>query len=166
MRVLKLDASFHPVEIIPWEKAFYLICKDKARVIEWYDEKFVHSAFAKHQVPCVITVDMMYDKNKYAKFSRENVFIRDNYTCQYCGEFGPELELTFDHVTPRAKGGGTHWMNIATACGPCNRRKGCKSLSECDMDLINLPSIPNWTPSTALRIKNNDPEQWQKYIKY
>lgn len=167
MRVLKLDASFHPVEIIPWEKAFYLMFKDRAEVIEWYDESvYVRSTRQNHQVPSVIKVNMVLDRNKNAKFCRENVYIRDDYTCQYCGAFGGEVELTFDHVTPRSKGGQTVWENIVTACGPCNRKKASKTLREAKMELINVPCIPKWSPRGALKIKDNDPENWKNYLKY
>lgn len=166
MRVLKLDASFHPVEVIPWEKAFYLICKEKADVIEWYPLEYVRSTHKRHQVPSVIRVNVVLDKNKTAKFCRDNVYIRDDYTCQYCGAFGEEIELTFDHVTPRSKGGGTHWENIVTACGMCNRKKGSKSLAESKMSLISIPCAPKWTPRTSLKVKRDDPESWQNYIRY
>jgi 5-methylcytosine-specific restriction endonuclease McrA len=166
MRVLKLDASFHPVEVIPWEKAFYLICKDKARVIEWYDERYVRSPNKKHKVPSVITVDMVLDRHKHAKFCRDNVFIRDNYTCQYCGAFGEEIELTYDHITPRMMGGATDWMNIVTACGPCNRKKGCKTLIESGMKLMQTPFIPKWTPKASIKLKKGDPPEWENYVKY
>lgn len=166
MRVLKLDASFHPVEIIPWENAFYLMFKQKAQVIEWHEDLYVRSAREKHQVPSVIKVNMLLDRNKNAKFCRENVYIRDDYTCQYCGAFDTELELTFDHVTPRSKGGQTTWTNIVTACGTCNRRKADKTLAEAKMELIKIPYIPKWTPRAILKIKEGDPESWNNYIKY
>jgi len=166
MRVLKLDASFHPVEVVPWEKAFYLLCKDKAEVIEWYDEKYVRSTYRKHPVPSVIKVSMVLDRNKNAKFCKENVFIRDDYTCQYCGVFGDEVALTFDHVTPRSKGGETNWMNIVTACDRCNRKKAAKTLKEAKMFLINTPCIPKWSPRAAFKLKDGDPENWRDYIKY
>jgi 5-methylcytosine-specific restriction endonuclease McrA len=165
MRVLKIDASFHPIEVIPWEKAFYLLFKDKAEVVEWYDDKFVRSTKEEHQIPSVIKVNMVLDKNKNAKFCRENVYTRDDYTCQYCGAFG-SIELTFDHVTPRSKGGATAWENIVTACSPCNRKKANKTLREAKMDLINVPCIPRWSPRAVLKLKETDPKSWQNYIKY
>lgn len=140
--------------------------KEKAQVIEYYDDMWVNSATKKHQVPSVIRVNMIYNENKFAKFGRENVYIRDNYTCQYCGAFGSEVELTFDHVYPKVKGGQTTWMNIVTACGPCNRKKGCMTLKQCRMELKQTPFIPKWTPRSSLRIKKSDPEAWQNYIKY
>lgn len=166
MRVLKLDASFHPVEIIPWEKAFYLMFKNRADVIEWYEDKTVSSTYNEWQVPSVIKVNMVLDKNKHAKFCRENVFIRDDYTCQYCGAYGDNIELTFDHVTPRCKGGQTNWNNIVTACEKCNRKKADKTLNESGMDLINLPYVPKWSPRGSLKIKKSDPQNWKSYIKY
>jgi len=166
MRVLKLDASFLPIEIIPWEKAFYLMFKCKAEVIEEYDNKYVRSAREKFRVPSVIKVNMVLDKNKNAKFCRENVYLRDDYTCQYCGAFGVEIDLTFDHIIPRSKGGQTNWANIVTACGICNRKKADKTIMEAKMQLINIPCIPKWSPRGTLKVTDKDPEEWQKYIKY
>ena len=45
------------------------------------------------------------------------------HNCQYCGEKFPSEQLTFDHVTPRSKGGCTTWDNILTACLKCNSGK-------------------------------------------
>jgi 5-methylcytosine-specific restriction endonuclease McrA len=56
-------------------------------------------------------------------FTRFNVFLRDRFRCQYCGEQYVRGELTFDHVVPRADGGQTSWTNIVAACSPCNARK-------------------------------------------
>ena len=57
-------------------------------------------------------------------FTRFNVFLRDRFTCQYCGEAFASSALTFEHVIPRSRGGQTTWSNIVTACVPCNTGKG------------------------------------------
>jgi len=49
-----------------------------------------------------------------------NVFLRDRFTCQYCGEPYPSHDLTFDHLVPRSRGGRTIWTNVVTACATCN----------------------------------------------
>ena len=54
-------------------------------------------------------------------FTRFNVFLRDRFECQYCGD---SEDLTFDHLIPRSKGGRTTWQNVVTACSPCNLTKG------------------------------------------
>jgi 5-methylcytosine-specific restriction endonuclease McrA len=61
-------------------------------------------------------------------FTRFNVFLRDRFRCQYCGEQYLRGELTFDHVVPRADGGPTSWTNIVAACSPCNTRKDRRHL--------------------------------------
>jgi len=59
---------------------------------------------------------------------RSAVFARDNYTCQYCGSHGVRLEA--DHVIPVSLGGETSMGNLKTACFPCNRSKGSKTLDQ------------------------------------
>jgi 5-methylcytosine-specific restriction endonuclease McrA len=57
----------------------------------------------------------------YPAFTRFNVFLRDRFTCQYCGS---KDDLTFDHLIPRSRGGQTRWDNVVAACAPCNLEKG------------------------------------------
>ena len=56
------------------------------------------------------------------------VFTRDSFICCYCGGHGVRLEA--DHVVPVSKGGPSTLENLVTACKPCNRKKGVKSLEE------------------------------------
>jgi 5-methylcytosine-specific restriction endonuclease McrA len=72
-------------------------------------------------------------------FTRFNLFLRDEFRCQYCGTKG---DLTFDHVVPRASGGVTSWENVVAACSPCNLRKGSRSLRQCGMSLRKPPRRP------------------------
>ena len=58
---------------------------------------------------------------------RQRIFARDNYTCQYCGERGGQLQC--DHVHPVAHGGGHDDENLVTACLSCNRAKRSKLVS-------------------------------------
>jgi len=59
---------------------------------------------------------------------RAEVFARDDFTCQYCGERGGKLEC--DHIFPVSKGGSHDLSNLATACFDCNRSKRNKTISE------------------------------------
>jgi 5-methylcytosine-specific restriction endonuclease McrA len=105
-------------------------------------------------------------KQKFARFSRENVFIRDSYTCQYCGFHGNYKELTLDHVLPASKGGPKSWDNIVTACGPCNTKKADKTIREARMKLLREPYQPKWTPKIAVKLKDLDPVAWNNYVTY
>ena len=79
----------------------------------------------KIRVPRVIVL-LLFDRlpKKEVKFTRHNVFERDNNTCQYCGKVFERQELNLDHVLPRDKGGLTTWENVVCSCIPCNTRKG------------------------------------------
>lgn len=59
---------------------------------------------------------------------RQAIFIRDDFTCQYCGSRGVRLEC--DHIHPVSKGGSHDPDNLVTACFLCNRSKRDKTLSE------------------------------------
>lgn len=59
---------------------------------------------------------------------RKKIFKRDNYTCQYCGQSGGNLEC--DHIHPFSKGGSHDDTNLATACFKCNRSKRDKTVYE------------------------------------
>jgi 5-methylcytosine-specific restriction endonuclease McrA len=67
------------------------------------------------------------------------VFLRDSFACQYCGA---GEELTFDHVTPRSRGGRTTWENIVTACARCNLGKGGRTPREAHMHPHRAPHRP------------------------
>ncbi|HKM00695.1 MAG TPA: Lin1244/Lin1753 domain-containing protein [Sedimentibacter sp.] len=71
----------------------------------------------------------MYNHNvkQWYKIIKE-VFKRDNYTCQYCGQIGGKLEA--DHIIPFSKGGSDETSNLITSCRKCNRQKKDKSANE------------------------------------
>ena len=73
-------------------------------------------------------------------FTRFNVFLRDKFSCQYCGS---KKELTFDHLLPRSKGGKTDWDNVVTACSSCNVKKGGRLLNKSGMSLNQMPYQPS-----------------------
>src|SRR5262249_25064912 len=62
------------------------------------------------------------------RLTRREVFLRDNFTCQYCGL--KTKELTLDHLIPRHRGGRHVWDNLVSACRQCNHRKGGKTTEE------------------------------------
>ena len=83
-------------------------------------------------------------------FTRFNVFLRDNFTCQYCAKKFPANDLTFDHLVPRCLHGKTTWQNVVSACTTCNLRKGRKLLQNTDMKLLKKPMQPN-----SIHLQNN-----------
>lgn len=140
---LVLNADFSPVRTYPlsvWDFARTMrnVLKDRVHVLETYD-KVLRSPTIEYEPPSVVALkDYVKIPNRVA-FTRMNVFLRDEFTCQYCGSKHPPNELTFDHVLPRSKGGGSNWENIVAACVSCNTKKG----SRLEMKPLRKPFIPN-----------------------
>ena len=99
------------------------------------------------------------------KFSRQNLFVRDNYTCQYCGRKSEPKSLTCDHIVPRSRGGTAEWTNIVTSCLPCNLKKGDKMPDEVGMHPRKRASRPNGFYMLMLHVGVRVfPEHWRDYI--
>ncbi|MGE3770525.1 MAG: HNH endonuclease [Bdellovibrionales bacterium] len=132
--VLVLNADFRPLSLYPlslwpWQEAVKAIFLDRVDVIHNYDMTVSSPSFTM-PLPSVIALREYADQNKPAAFTRFHVMLRDNFTCQYCGDDDPKDPLTFDHIIPRCKGGRTTWENIVTACQPCNQKKGDHLLTD------------------------------------
>ena len=116
--------SYLPLSIISWEDAIKYMVLDKATVLEFYEDWVVHSANWQTQVPSVMILKE-YEKRKTGiRFSKHNVFLRDSYTCQYCGDDVSKKTATLDHVLPVSHGGKTTFENTVCACATCNANKG------------------------------------------
>ncbi len=70
----------------------------------------------------------MSKRKALSKGLRFNIFRRDGFTCQYCGQQPPEIVLEVDHVKPVVEGGTNDEMNLVASCRDCNRGKGKKLL--------------------------------------
>lgn len=86
-----------------------------------------------------------------APFTRRNLFLRDDFTCQYCGHRCNSDRLSVDHVQPRSRGGRTSWENCVLACVGCNAKKADRTLKEAGFRLLRPPVRPRWTPYLNLR---------------
>lgn len=99
------------------------------------------------------------------RLTRQNLFIRDKKTCQYCHKVFAEKKLTVDHVMPLSRGGKHKWTNIVAACSPCNNKKGSKTPDEANMPLIKKPKEPRWLPGKELSWSEDGyPVSWRDYI--
>lgn len=116
--------SWLPLSVISWEEAVKYMVLEKATVLDWYDNWIVHSANWETQVPAVMIL-REYEKRKTSiRYSKHNVFLRDGYTCQYCGDDVSKKTATLDHVLPVSHGGKTTFENTVCACATCNANKG------------------------------------------
>ncbi|NVD44682.1 HNH endonuclease [Qipengyuania atrilutea] len=130
--------SYYPLSLWPWQTAIKAVFLDRVDIVESYDRQ-VHSPSFDMKIPSVIALKQYVKPSEFPAFTRFNLFLRDRFTCQYCGDQG---HLTFDHVIPRRLGGKTTWENIATACGPCNMKKGGRTPDQAKMRLSLKPIRP------------------------
>lgn len=98
------------------------------------------------------------------RFSRKNLFARDAHQCQYCGETPGATRLSFDHVVPRSRGGGTSWENVVCCCFDCNARKGNKTPSEAGMSLLKPPRKPTHNPILREKLANPKYASWRSFL--
>ncbi len=125
---LILNADAQPVSLLPlstcdWQEAIRYMVLEKARVLDWHDDWIVRSARWETRVPAVLLLNEYYKKKHIVRLTKRNVFLRDRYTCQYCGTDVNEQTATLDHVHPISHGGTSSWLNLTTACKACNYRK-------------------------------------------
>jgi 5-methylcytosine-specific restriction endonuclease McrA len=187
-RVLVLNRLWQPVNIVGVQRAFSLLLQDHAHVIYTGDESFrmmdssAWLELSEKEIPdqgeaCIQTIRLRirvpkvlllrsYDQLpvREVKFTRENLFDRDGYRCQYCGEHFEAVHLNMDHVIPRDRGGRTSWENIVTSCIKCNSRKANRLPHQANMHLIRKPERPRWRPFVSSLIGQDYDSDWDHFI--
>ena len=147
-RALVLNADFRPpsyfpLSLWPWQDTVKAVFLDRVNIVSEYDQE-VHSPSLTMRLPSVISLKHYIPAVRRPAFTRFNVFLRDRFSCQYCGDGFPASSLTFDHVIPRSRGGRTMWTNVVTACQSCNLHKGDRLPRECGV----APIRPAHQPTT------------------
>lgn len=163
-RTLLLSQGYEPIKIVSWQRAITLLFLGKVEVLEEYD-RGIKTTGLLIKVPAVIRLLKAFRRHKKpVKFSRVNIYGRDGYRCQYCNVKKSINELTYDHLVPRAQGGKTNWLNIVTACMPCNSKKGNRTPAQAGMKLLEQPTQPEATPSLVVTISTESmPDAWRDY---
>ena len=128
LRALVLNADGRPLgtwplSLISAQDAISAVWRDRASVVETWEDAFFRSPSTTIAVPKTLMLRQYAPISGDPKFCRRSILLRDRFRCQYCGEEFASHELTFDHVVPRAQGGRTEWTNIVSACLKCNAIK-------------------------------------------
>lgn len=165
---LVLNADYRPLSYFPlslwsWQDAIKAVFLDRVNIVAEY-ERIVRSANFQMKLPSVVSLKTYVKPMRNPAFTRFNVFLRDRFQCQYCGQ---KEDLTFDHVVPRSRGGRTTWENVVTACAACNLLKGGHLPHRAGMH----PRIPPHKP-TVPELQNNGRmfppnylhESWTDYL--
>lgn len=135
--------SYFPLSVWPWQEAVKAVLSDRVTIVETYD-RIIRSPSISIHLPSVIALKEFIPVARRPAFTRFNVFLRDRFTCQYCGDRFAAHDLTFDHVVPRSKGGRTVWSNVVASCSSCNLLKGNRLPDMCRMWPIKAPREPTY----------------------
>jgi 5-methylcytosine-specific restriction endonuclease McrA len=178
-KVLVLNRSYLPIHITSVRRALSLLYQDIARAVDdqyrvfdfasWADlaaeEDSIGLVNRAIRVPRVILL-LAYDRipRRYVRFSRFNIYSRDQNRCQYCGRQFPRSELNLDHVVPRSQGGLSVWENVVCSCLRCNRLKGGRTPLAAGMRLIRHPRRPQWTPFMAETFSLRRYKEWLPFL--
>jgi len=159
--VLLLNANYQPLAVHTTRRAIGLMLDEKA-VLILNGRGFIRTVRARYPKPSIIRLNHMINiPRPHVRFTRQEIFRRDGYTCQYCGRKGGKL--TLDHVVPRRLNGLSTWTNIVTACPACNRRKGGRTLAQARMKLHSKPYEPK---PTALYRFSTFAKQYAEWVPY
>ena len=178
-KVLVLNRSYLPVHITIVRRALSLLYQDVARAVDEHYRTFDFASWADLaasedsiglvgraiRVPRVILLQG-YDRvpRRYVRFSRFNIYARDQNRCQYCGRQFPRPDLNLDHVVPRSRGGTSTWENVVCSCHRCNRLKGGRTPAEAGVRLIRQPRRPQWTPFMAEAFNLRRYKEWMPFL--
>lgn len=164
VQVLQVDRAGMPVQWLSLDRAAYHEAKGN---VAWaIGDAFVvlrggHNAVTgKQSTLSLRPIISVATENAYVRpwteptLTRRHLFRRDRHVCAYCGQKFLESELTMDHVYPEARGGGTTWKNLVSACKCCNGTKGCRSPEEAKMPLLYVPYTPSLHEAFILENRN------------
>lgn len=168
MKVLALGHTYEPIGILPWQKAVNLIFSGKVYCLSEYAEKINSPTFSMNVPSVIVFKSGKRTKVNSARFSRKNVWVRDEGKCQYCGVKVSPDDYTLDHVIPKKRGGSTSWLNVVTCCYSCNQRKGDKPLDQTGMKLlkpvIKPSSLPYFQDMQFYAATSTIPEDWKYWL--
>jgi len=190
--VLVLNSSLVAVDMTTAKRAFCLLCKAVAEVVDVSDGQFEFHGFqswreisefkrsnglegedsewvatvsSEIEVPRVIRL-LFYDRfpQRGVPLNRRNLFARDENKCQYCGDRFASSELSVDHVVPISMGGTTCWTNVVCACTECNKRKGGRTPRQAGMHMVRRPGQPKRNPQIKLKLRRKKYYTWKHFL--
>lgn len=158
-RVEAVDENYRAYNFTSWHEL-----SKYAHQFDPEDKRFVKTVTSAVLVPSVVRL-LRFDRirRRSVRLSRKNVYLRDNYTCQYTGRKLPASRLNLDHVIPASRGGKTTWENLVCCCVEVNMIKGNKTPREAGLKLIRQPKRPD---PTELLFRSNRfrHDTWKHFV--
>jgi 5-methylcytosine-specific restriction endonuclease McrA len=160
--VLVLNANYEPLNICSTRRAVGLMMSGKAELL-LNGRGEIRTSSISFPRPSIVRLSYMVHRPRpRVKLTKREVFRRDRYTCQYCGQ--RPATLTIDHIVPRHRSGKHTWDNLVTACPMCNRRKGGRTPQEAGMALRSQPVEPGASAEYLLGRALDYNDEWAAYL--
>jgi hypothetical protein len=161
LKVLKLSAQGLPQSWISLEQAVIHYAANEVRWEVGEQIAVFHGGInAKTGLQSIITVNSIIGTKGVPNINpfelrpgltNPKLFARDRNLCAYCGNQFHETDLTREHIIPFGQNGHDAWMNVVTACKPCNHRKGNRTPEQAGMPLLYTPYVPSLWEDFILR---------------
>ncbi|MBI2767435.1 MAG: HNH endonuclease [Chloroflexi bacterium] len=160
--VLVLNQNYEPLNVCNVRRAMILVLRGKAEVVE-ISREAIHTASQVFPLPSVIRLFHLIRRPRpKVRLTRKEIFVRDNWTCVYCGRM--TRDLTLDHVLPRHRGGQHTWENLVSACKSCNHRKAGFTPAEARMHLPREPQQPRVSIYYTFFQYLGHQTEWRKFV--
>jgi hypothetical protein len=152
--ILTLDQHGVPNRWVSWQHACFYYAKDLVAWTIGENSFLIHGGLNRitGERSSIETNSIIAIKGKalagkslhqVPPLSNRELFHRDRHLCGYCGSVLPGSRLTRDHIVPVSQGGRDGWMNVVTACRPCNQTKSGRTPEQAGMQLLYAPYVPN-----------------------
>ncbi len=154
------DSRYGSYDFDSWCEVSQLHCLEKQP-----GEDYLRTPHQEVQVPRIVRL-VLYDKvpKSCVRFNRKNLFARDGYRCQYCGQTRAMSQLSLDHIVPRSLGGRTTWENVVCSCLNCNSRKGGRTPTQAGMKLLSTPIRPRSNPTLVATLRDARYAAWKSFL--
>lgn len=179
--VLVLNRHYQPVRVTRARRALMMLYAGAARALDAaydaYDfegwirvsagsaDEIVGTSSGPLRIPRVVLLASYARVPRTTlRLSRRNVYLRDDYTCQYCGRQQAAKDLNLDHVMPRSRGGRATWENLVTSCKHCNFKKGSCTPEDAGMRLLSSPRRPTWRVAATLAALPRRFSEWEPFV--
>ena len=152
--------SYFPLSLWSWQDTVKAVFLNRVNIVSEYDHA-VRSPRFSMRLPSVVSLKAYVKPSRFPAFTRFNVFLRDRFTCQYCGD---DEDLTFDHLVPRSRGGKDAWENLVWSAKEVNQKKADRLPHEAGLKLLSVPRAPKEMPASALIRNAHGVAEWKLFL--
>ena len=144
--------SYYPLSIWCWQDAIKAVFLERVNIVSEYD-RTVRSPSFEMRLPSVVSLKTYVKPSRHPAFTRFNVFLRDRFTCQYCGDArGLDLRPSGSSLEGRAYDLGKRRHRLLAVQSAQGRSPAARGRDEAAPDAFRADPArppPQWPPVPA-----------------